>query len=267
VDSISGSEDGLPAFAARPGSLGGMGDESRLTWLGHSTVLVELDGVRLLTDPVLRPRILHLRRRVPAAPRDLLVDAALVSHVHWDHLDLRSLARLGKSIQVVVPRGVGPMLRRRGFERVDEVEAGDVVEAGAVAVQATHAEHEAYRWRRASAVPALGYLLRASRTVYFAGDTDLFDAMDGLTDGLDVALLPVSGWGPTLPAGHLDPRRAAEALCLLRPRVAVPIHWGTYSPLGSRPVGGPAEEFRTAAAELAPGVEIRVLRVGERLAF
>jgi L-ascorbate metabolism protein UlaG (beta-lactamase superfamily) len=76
---------------------------------------------------------------------------------------------------------------------------------------------------------------------------------------LDLALLPVAGWGPRLPPGHLDARRAAEALMLLRPRVAVPIHWGTYGLWGARtPDARPAEEFARAAADVAPDVVVRI---------
>ena len=82
--------------------------------------------------------------------------------------------------------------------------------------------------------PALGYLLQGSQSVYFAGDTDLFPEMAAL-GGVDVALLPVAGWGPRLPEGdHMNPRRAAEALKILKPRLAIPIHWGTYTPLWVR---------------------------------
>jgi len=85
---------------------------------------------------------------------------------------------------------------------------------------------------------------------------------------VDVALLPVSGWGPRLPAGHLDPRGAAEALRLLTPKLAVPIHWGTLrTAWGPPPDDRPAREFARAAAELAPEVEIRVLAIGETLAL
>ena len=96
-----------------------------------------------------------------------------------------------------------------------------------------------------------------------AGDTDLFPDMDGLVPDLDLALSPIWGWGPTLGGGgHLDPLRAAEALRLLRPRIAVPIHWGTYRPLhrsaGAAFLADPAEAFAREAATKAPEVEIRV---------
>lgn len=244
----------------------------RITWIGHSTVLVETGAARLVTDPVLRARVTHLRRVSPAS-RELLgeVDAALVSHLHYDHLDLRSLARLGRSTQVVVPRGAGGLLRRKRFERVSEVEEGDELGIQGVTIRATHAAHGGGRRVFGTKAPALGYLLSAGGTrAYFAGDTDLFSGMTELAEGLDVALLPVWGWGAKLGPGHLDPRGAAEALRLLEPRIAIPIHWGTYYPLhlGRGKPGfltDPAESFRRHAAEVAPGVDVRILGLGDAL--
>jgi len=111
-----------------------------------------------------------------------------------------------------------------------------------------------------------------SRRVYFAGDTNLFPEMDGLVPDLDLALIPIWGWGPSLGRGeHLDPEGAAEAIALLHPATAVPIHWGTYAPLylGLRAVPAylaePQAAFSEAAARLAPGVAVRVLSPGEAL--
>jgi L-ascorbate metabolism protein UlaG (beta-lactamase superfamily) len=242
---------------------------ARLTWLGHSTVLIDVDGARILTDPLLRNRVAHLRRVAPVDTHALRgVDTILLSHVHYDHLDLPSLERLGRSLPLVVPRGAGAMLRKRRFEHVVEVEPGEEIRIGDLSVRATHAEHDADRGPLRTKAPSLGFVVAGStRTVYFAGDTDLFDGMRDL-GGLDVALLPVWGWGPSLGPGHLDPRGAAEALELLRPRIAVPIHWGTYYPLhaGRGPfLEEPPEAFRAAAAELAPEVDVRVIPVGGSL--
>src|SRR5438034_1478989 len=244
------------------------GEGLSIAWIAHSTALVEVDGVRLLTDPLLRPRIGPLRR-VAAPPEDTgEVDAILVSHVHHDHLDMRSLDRL-RSPRVVVPRGAARLLERRGFEEVIEIGAGEETSIGAVTVLATHADHDARRLPFTAPTPALGYLIRGSERVYFAGDTEIFGAMRELAPGLDLALLPIWGWGPRLGPGHLDPRRAAEALRLLRPRVAVPIHWGTYRRLGmtSDPAAlrEPAEQLARYAAELAPNVAVRILAPGEQL--
>jgi L-ascorbate metabolism protein UlaG (beta-lactamase superfamily) len=230
------------------------------TWLGHSTALLELDGVMILTDPVLRERVAHLTRTVAAGhPRRLTPDLVLISHAHWDHLDRRSLRLVSRDAHVVVPRGLGRKVARIGFHDVVELVEGMEVELAGVEVEATHAEHG----RR-----ALGYLLRGSTTAYFAGDTDLFDGMASLEPELDLALLPVSGWGPRLPPGHLDPAGAARALQLLEPRVAVPIHWGTFRPFYKRTPydtdAGAGARFAALARELAPDVDVRVLRPGER---
>jgi L-ascorbate metabolism protein UlaG (beta-lactamase superfamily) len=235
-----------------------------VTWLGHSTVVVDLDGTRLLTDPVLRRRVAHLRRRDSVEPAQLAgIDAVLVSHVHFDHLDLPSLRRLPRSLQVVVPRGAGGLVRRRGFARVVEIEAGDELELEGLTVRATHADHSASRGPFGVRAPSLGFSIVGSQTVYFAGDTGLFPGMADIAP-VDVALLPVAGWGPTLPPDHLNPQSAAEALRLLRPRVAVPIHWGTFrTPFGRRPDDAAPLAFVRAAGELAPSVEVRVLRIWE----
>jgi len=240
---------------------------NELTWLGHSTVLIDFDGTRVLTDPVLRRRVMHLVRTAKVRPDALdAVDLVAVSHAHWDHLDLPSLRQVGRKLPVVVPKGVGRLLASRGFHQVVEVDEGSEIEVEGVTVRATHAEHDAGRGPLGLKAPALGYVLEASRRVYFAGDTDLFDGMTGLASDLDVALVPIAGWGPRLPAGHLDPERAAEAVRRLRPRSVVPVHWGTYRPIYRRgPSGDAASASRFAARvrELAPDVDVRVLGLGE----
>jgi L-ascorbate metabolism protein UlaG (beta-lactamase superfamily) len=251
----------------RAADAGGSPGAARLTWLGHSTVLVELDGVRVLTDPVLRRRVGHLRRADEVAASSLGdLDLVLVSHVHWDHLDLRSLDRLGRDVAVAVPKGAGGLLARRSFVRVVELVEGSAVAVGGVKVRATHAEHRADRGPLGVKAPSLGYILDGSQSIYFAGDTDLFPGMADLAADLDVALLPVAGWGPRLPPGHLSPERAADALRLLHPRLAVPIHWGTLSAFYRRtrgPADGAARAFAARAREVAPDVEVRILGIGE----
>jgi L-ascorbate metabolism protein UlaG (beta-lactamase superfamily) len=239
---------------------------SGLTWLGHSTVVIDLEGTRVVTDPVLRARVWHLRReRLAAADALDDLDAILLSHTHYDHLDLGSLRRLDRNLTVVAPRGVGRLVRRRGFERVFELDVGEELALGAVRIRATHAEHESSRGPLSPSTPSLGYVVEGRARIYFAGDTGLFPQMSKIAP-VDVALLPVAGWGPRLPAGHLDPAGAAEALRLLRPKAAVPIHWGTLWRLfADRPNDRPAREFVRIARELAPEVDVRVLSIGETL--
>ena len=116
----------------------------------------------------------------------------------------------------------------------------------------------------------VGYVVEGPSSVYWAGDTALFDGMRDLATDLDVAVLPIWGWGPKLGPGHLDPEAAAKALAMLRPRFAVPVHWGTLAPLGAKRLWPwlferPAREFVEWAARLAPEVEVRVLKPGETL--
>jgi L-ascorbate metabolism protein UlaG (beta-lactamase superfamily) len=241
--------------------------EAEITYLGHATVLIEGGGSKLLTDPVIRSRVAHLRRLVPIGPLPELGpdDAVLISHGHLDHLDPPSLRRLAGSAAIIVPRGLARLARRAGFDDVREAEAGDRVAIGAVELVATPALHSGRRWPLGRAAPALGYVIRCPQRIYFAGDTDLFDGMSDLAADFDLALLPVAGWGPRLPPGHLDPERAARAAALLRPRVAVPVHWGTYaSPrASSRDPEQAARDFARLAASHAPDVEVRILRPGE----
>jgi L-ascorbate metabolism protein UlaG (beta-lactamase superfamily) len=249
--------------------------DDRLTFVGHATVLLEVGGVRLLTDPVLRDRLLHLRRRAAVPSREVVerIDAVLISHLHGDHLDLRSLRAVGSDVRLIVPRGAGAWLGRKGFEDVEELSPGAAVRVGEVEIRAIRAVHRGRRWPIAGPVAEpLGFEVRGVQDVYFSGDTDLYPEMAELAGRIDVALLPVWGWGPTLGAGHLDPRAAAEAAALIRPRVAVPVHWGTLFPLGlarlhSHVLRNPPREFSAYVAELAPDVEVRVLEPGESLAL
>ena len=246
---------------------------TEVLYVGHATVFVDLDGVKLLTDPMLRTRVAHLRRRSRVDMAALRhVDVVLVSHAHHDHLDLPSLDRLDRGVQVVVPKGVGYLLSKRGLTNVVEVEEGDEVQLGTVTVATTHAVHDGCRRPGRAEGPALGYAISGSRRIYFAGDTALFPEMEGLVSDLDLALVPIWGWGSTLGRGrHLDPASAAKALSLLRPRVAVPIHWGTNRPLWrgllSDPsfLSEPATVFEREVERVAPDVEVRVLGPGDRL--
>lgn len=241
-------------------------------YVGHATTLIELDGVRLLTDPLLRRRVGHLQRLVPLGEALPPPDAVLLSHLHGDHLDLPSLRRLGQRVRLLVPRGGGGLLRRQGFLQVFELSEGESTDVGGLEIEAVTAVHDGRRYPFGKEIAALGYAVTGSRTVYFAGDTDYFEGMSKLA-GLDAALLPIAGWGARLGPGHLDPVRAADALRLLRPRLAIPIHWGTYAPWHWRlsghqpPHEDPAAEFAAAAALVAPDVDVRILRPGERTDF
>ncbi len=130
-------------------------------------------------------------------------------------------------------------------------------------VAATEAVHEADRGPLGVKAPSLGFVVRGSRAIYFAGDTDLFPGMADVAPTSISHCCP-SRLGAAVGPGHLNPLRAAKALRLLRPKACVPIHWGTYSPIQwsaekRAATSLPPEEFRRAAAEMAPEVRIEVL--------
>lgn len=250
-----------------------------VTWWGHATCTIEDSGVRILTDPLFARRFAHLRRRRGAVPPPAAAraDAVLVSHLHSDHLHLPSLARVAPGTRLIVPSGaVGAVpglwvVRRMRDLRITEVAPGDTVRIGDVTVRAVPADHDGRRLpigpRR---VPALGYVVEGEARTYFAGDTGLFEEMAKEVGPVDVALLPVGGWGPGLGPGHLNAARAAEALTMLTPRSAVPVHYGTYWPIGMDKVRpqefhSPGAEFVAQAARLAPEVTVHLPEHGERV--
>ncbi len=243
---------------------------SRATWLGHATVLLEFGGTRLITDPVLRSRVAHLRRAGPPPQAPGEVDAVLVSHLHRDHLDLASVRRLGSPL-VVVPRGAAAALRRVRAEVVELAE-GEALQVGAARVLAVPAVHDGRRSPLGRHAEAVGFVVEADgRHVYFAGDTERFAAMADLGP-LDAALVPVWGWGPSLGPGHMDPEQAAEAVALLRPALAVPIHWGTFLPIGSARrhaslLHDPPQRFAARCAQLAPATRVEIVAPGGSVAL
>ena len=247
---------------------------ARVTWIGHATVLIEMDGMRILTDPVLRDRIGPLRRRAkkPHFGRLGHLDAILISHLHLDHCDLPSLRLLHSSTRVIGPPGTAKLLAKCGFSEVDDVKKDLCLRVGDVKITTTHAEHDGQRHPLSpDTSDSIGYVLRGESAIYFAGDTSYFGHMDKIGGDLDLALLPISAWAPQIKLEeHMSPALAAESLRLLRPRMTVPIHWGTYTLPGTaryveRTAGLETGAFAHAASHRAPDVAVHVLRPGESL--
>jgi L-ascorbate metabolism protein UlaG (beta-lactamase superfamily) len=239
-------------------------------WLGHACVEIEIAGVTVLTDPALTPRLAHLRRhhqvdRSTIAAPDLI----LISHVHLDHLHPPSLRMFDRGVQVIAPAGAGRLLRRHGFGNVIETRAGDTTEFGPLTIETVQAVHPSGRGPHTRLrADAVGYVLRADdAAIYFPGDTALFPEM-GTWEPIDVALLPIGGWGETVGDGHLDPTTAVEAAGLIAPRLVVPVHWGTYSPIGLRRpswLDAPGERFQGEMEGAGVGHLLRLLPPGGSL--
>ena len=239
-----------------------------ITFVGHATVQIEAGGTRLLTDPVLRERIANLRRIVALPPLDefLEPDAVLISHAHFDHLDPPSL-RLLRRCPVVAPRGCRRTLRRAGLREVIEAVPGQPVRIGSTDVTAVRVPHNGRRHPFSLARDTFAYIVDGPGRTFFAGDTDLFEELGELAGGIDAALLPIWGWGPRVGRGHMDPERAARAVALLAPSVAIPVHWGTLASKRAPWLDDPerpARAFVDRVAALVPRAEVRVLAPGGR---
>ena len=208
--------------------------------------------------------------RGPEVPRDV-TRLVLISHAHHDHLHRESLRRAGSNIRLVVPVGLGAFVSGWGFGDVTELPVGASFRHGEVAITAVRAVHSGHRVPFGPSAEAIGYVITGGgRTIYFAGDTDLFDEMADIGSlGLDLALLPVWGWGPRLGPGHLNPARAAEAVEILRPTLAVPIHWGTLWPIAMRwrrhALTEPPLEFVAEVERRTLDSRVAILAPGETL--
>jgi L-ascorbate metabolism protein UlaG (beta-lactamase superfamily) len=251
-----------------------MMDSVHITYIGHATLLIQMQGLRVLTDPLLRDRVGPIvRKNAPIDPACFEnIDAILLSHLHLDHFDPPSLRIVGDSTPIIAPPGSIAHLHKKGFHNVTEIHVGEALSIGNLTIRATHAEHSPSRYFFGSGAECIGFVVSGSQSVYFAGDTDLFAGMTNVDPNLDIALLPIWGWGPTLRGGHLSPRRAAKALSLLRPRIALPIHWGTMVPIGMawlnpRFLSHPAHEFARCTTQLTPWIKVDVIPPGGAMTY
>jgi len=242
-----------------------------LTWWGHSTSTWRDGDTTVLFDPVLTARLGHLRRvRGPVPPPHAArADIVLVSHLHADHAHLPSLRLIPPTAVLIAPRGSRRLLRpiaARGV-KLREVEPGDVVEFGSLQVRVLPADHDGRRLPGSPhRGPALGYLVEGTRRCWYPGDTGPNLSFDEVTN-VDIALMPVGGWGPTLDQGHLDAEQAANVVHRIQPDGVVPVHWGTWWPIGLPQrlelIDMPAETFAEHVARQAPTASVYRLRHGQ----
>lgn len=228
-------------------------------WWGHSFTTVRLGSMTVATDPLAAARLFHLRRAAPLPPPEALTaDLVLISHLHHDHLHVPTLRRFGSETPIVVPKGTASAIG--GLEKMHLIEAepGQTIEIGEVRIEVLSAHHDGRRLPhpRAHRAPALGFrFAEAGRSCWYPGDTGVQDF--STVEAVDLALVPIGGWGPTLGAHHLNPVEAAAALREIGARYAVPVHYGTFWPLGleylmrsnhDRLFKAPAIRFRTEMA-------------------
>lgn len=246
-----------------------------VTWLGHSTVVLDFDGVRLVVDPLVRRHAGILRRRgdQPAFSAWSGADAVLLSHLHHDHAEVGSL-RFFRGLPVLTAPDNARWARGEGFDGrgLGDGEWVALGDEGRVEVRLVKAVHHSRPMpHRPNA--ANGHLVRGpSGVAWVAGDTELFPEMAALPrlagTRIDVAIVPIGGWGPRLSGGHLGPDEAAVACRLSGVRWAIPVHWKTLHvpagrawPRGWMDEAGP--RFKAALAREAPGCHAAVMHVGE----
>lgn len=234
----------LPALDPRDGWGRSIGNGLRATWLGHSTVLLELDGKRVLTDPVWSDRIspfgVAAPRRFQPVPIPVTalppLDAIVISHDHFDHLDRGTIAALAdRPTPFVVPLGLGMYLEAWGIPpaRVIELDWWESTELAGLRLTATPSQHFSGRVGNRNKTLWASFVIETERRrVFFSGDTALtpeFDEVRAKFAPFDLVMLEVGGFHPSWDHIHLGPDNALEALRMLGGGPFMPVHWGTFN--------------------------------------
>jgi L-ascorbate metabolism protein UlaG (beta-lactamase superfamily) len=265
--------DRIPVM--RSGFRRAVGEKVVITWVGHASFVIQLGGLTVLTDPVWSTGIPGVPRRLTPAgvawselPQ---VDAVVISHNHYDHLDAPTIRRLPRDTPVFVPAALGRWFTRRGFVDVTELDWWESASLVGVDFDFVPAHH----WSRRTLTDTCrslwgGWVLTSEdgARIYFAGDTGYGDAFTEIGErypGIDLALLPIGAYDPQwfMQPVHLNPEEAVQACVDVgAPRMAS-MHWGTFT-LSREPVLEPLERVRKAWVDAErPGDDLWDLAVGE----
>ncbi len=228
-------------------------DQMSVTWLGHAGFLIQLGGKNILVDPnwALWHGPVKRVKHPSLVPSDLpYIDLVLITHAHFDHLHLPSLRAIAAGQPVIVPQGVGSVVKRCAFSSITELNYWDSVRFDNLQITLTPAKHWGARMIHDTYRKFGGYLITCEdRTIFHCGDSSLFDGFReiGIRANIDVALLPIGAYeAPSGRAVHMNPEEALEAFDMLGATHMVPMHYGTF-PLGGEPIHEPAERLIAAS--------------------
>ena len=260
-------------------------DTPSITWVGHSTFLVQMDGINFLTDPIWSTTASPIP---PLGPRRFVkpgvslvdlppIDFVVISHNHYDHMDLptlRKLQQLNPDVLFFVPKGNGSVLRRNHISHIRELDWGENVSFKEVDVYCLPAQH----WSKRSltdtrkALWASWAIIGASRRFYFAGDTGYFNGFKAIGRYLgpfDLAAMPIGAYEPNemMQAFHMNPEEAVQAALDIEAKLTVAMHFGTFD-LSDEPMNDPPLRFKKAAQKKGMGKDTGwVLAIGETRQF
>ena len=244
-----------------------------ITLINHATVLIQLGGINILTDPIYSLTVSYLfpRMQKPGITFKSLppIDYILVSHSDYDHLNMKTLRRLRRKgdSTLVLPKGIKSYGERAGFQNIIEMSQWEHYERDGIKITAVPARHVSKRKPGdPSAAACAGFVIQANgRSVYFAGDTayaDFFKEI-GARHTIDVALLPIGAYKPEkwFRDLHLHPVTALQASQDLRARNLVPIHWGTFW-ISDEPMDEPPQKLLAEAQRLGLQDRVHILKNG-----
>jgi L-ascorbate metabolism protein UlaG (beta-lactamase superfamily) len=246
---------------------------ARVTYIGHASLLFETNGHSVIADPIFSNRVatvftqrLTPMRFDPASIRNL--SAILLTHGHHDHMDLRTLSKLGRSVPVVLPKGLSLPLLMRGFRHVRVLQPWEAAEIDGVSITAVPAYHFGGRPPFYATAGFQGYVVQDEKCVYFSGDTGFYEPMFreiGKKFAIDLAALPIGAYHPpSFRKHHMSPEDALEAFRVLGAKKILPIHYETFN-LSWEPLDEPRKRFMAEAERLSLLDSIAVLESGQSI--